>query len=249
MSQVPAAEELEYDELDADETSYRTLSGMAVLGLVLGVAAAASFEHPVFLLSAVLGAFFSAVALRRISVAMPPPLGRTLALAGLALSIAFGTGTVTGIVYRGAVLNREAHQVAGEFFQRLIAGEVHRAHQLTLAAENRQPENADLWKYYNEDDKAQESLRSFVRLPTVRALSALRDRAQLRHYQTEVQEAGENVDAITEVYAVTYDRRGEKRTFFVSMKLIHERSEVTSRYGWNVRDPLAGMQPKGWQME
>jgi hypothetical protein len=54
-----------------------------------------------------------------------------------------------------------------------------------------------------------------VSSPDVRALLALKDRAEIRHYAFD---GGDSTDA-AQIYAVTYDEAGIKKTFLVRMAL------------------------------
>ena len=249
MSPVPAAEELEYEDAEGDESAYRSLSLTAVLGLLFGVVAVGGLWHPVFLPAAVVGLLLSATAVRRIATAIPPPVGRGAALAGLALSLIFGVATAASVVYRAVVLEREAQEIARAYLDYLTEGEYTAAQQLSQPEAKRARPQADLWDYYLSDAKAQAALRTFVEQPAVRSLVSLGDRARVRHYQTESRERVRGIDTINQVYAVTYEDEGEERTFFISLKLIHAQDEITRRYGWAVTDPLAGVLPKSWVME
>jgi len=249
MPPAPVAPELDSERSEWDDSAYRSLSLTAVLGLLFGAAAAAGLWHPVFVLAAAVGVLLSAVALRRIATATPPPVGRAAALAGLALSLVFGVATATAVTYRGVVLENEAQQIARDYFDHLVRGEYAEAHQLSLAETKRARAGDDIWTFYRNDEKAQESLRQFVNESTVRSLTRLGDRARVRHYQTETRETGKGRDTINQVYAVTYDDDGEVRTFFISVKLIHSQDDITRRYGWVVSNPMAGVLPKSWIME
>src|SRR5687768_6560069 len=82
------------DDLAPDSGEYRVLSPWAIAGLVLGLASAVAFAHPVLWMVPILGLAASLLALRQISREAPEVSGRKAALWGLSLSVAFGSGAI-----------------------------------------------------------------------------------------------------------------------------------------------------------
>ena len=81
--------------VEADVARYRPFCGLAIVGLLVGLLSALAILDPLLWFLPVLGVVLSAVALRRVAAADPPLVGRTAAVAGLGLSVAFAVAGPT----------------------------------------------------------------------------------------------------------------------------------------------------------
>jgi len=81
------------------ETSYRTLSGIAVASVVFGVLSAATFLDWSLATVPIIGIVLGWVALRRIQRNPEESVGRNWAMAGIALSVAFWIGGYVRLTY------------------------------------------------------------------------------------------------------------------------------------------------------
>ena len=226
-----------------DVLGYQAVSGLAVAGLILGVVAAVAFIHPLLWLVPAAGILVAGLALRRIARDAPALIGRKAALAGLMLAMFCATAAPSGwSAYRG-FMRREARQFARVWFDFLRRDEPHKAHQLTRHPRYRLPLDESLWVAYEEGSDPRNELENYVSRPEVRALLALGDKARVRYYDTEGQGREEGCDVVYQVYAVTCDEAGGKKTFFIGVALKRYRLQGTRRAFWRITRTDGGVRP------
>jgi hypothetical protein len=152
--------------------AYRPVSKLAIAAALAGVVSLIVLivdDIAIWALPA-LATFLSLVALRRITGADPPLVGRTLAWLGLGLGIAMLTA---GVVYRFTRLawaEREAGVVAADWIEHVRKGHRRAAHQLTLPLAARCPSGQTLSHCYRNDPDRQEQLDAYVSNRDVRQL-------------------------------------------------------------------------------
>lgn len=245
MSSPELPESIARDSAEADLASYRQLSRLAVLGLVLGVAGslAIAFLH-LWLLPAI-GAVVSAVAVWRITASPDLFSGRRLAIIGLFLSLFFCAAALSTTFSRQWWLRHDARQVAELWFSLLAAGEPEKAHQLELDPHNRQSLRSNLWEFYRNTPGDAAALRRFVDDPLVHLLLALGDWATVRYWGTEDDLVDRSAEAeyIVQIYSVTYGNPSERRTFFVRTVLKRMRNADTGAIHWKLYHREGGIHP------
>ena len=233
------------DPQDAELAAYRTLAGQAVVGLICGLLAPFAMVDPMLWAIPALGVIFSWWALRRIKNNAPAMAGRKMALTGLALSLLFlATAPADRLVYRHMVRN-EARHFSALWFEYLLRDEPHKAYQLTVQPALRQPLDERLWAYYRGEPDLPEKLRDYVESPLVRTLLALGPKAQVRFYQTAGQKHDDNDDRVGQLYAVTYEDGGERKSFFVLVEMVRKKLRDGTA-GWRIRYTKGGVRPEGW---
>lgn len=233
---LPEAEE-------AQAVGYQAVSGLAVLGLVFGLLSPLALFSPAFWLAPLVGIAIGLLALDRIAQEAPALIGRKAAVAGLLLSVVFAAAAPTQWLTHRWLVRREAGVFAMAWFDMLRQHEPHKAHQLTDYPTSRRPLDDALWDYYTSDWPLCQEIRGYVEQPLVRTLLALGDRAEVRHYQTENQTVGVDGDLVCQVYAVTYQEHGAKKTFFVRMNLERVGIRQQRRSAWRVQYAEGGIQP------
>jgi hypothetical protein len=233
------------DSEDAELAAYRALSAQAVLGLIFGLLSPLALVDPMLWWIPMVGVLLSGLAIRRIKKD-DSLTGRKMAAAGLVLSVVFATAAPTDwLLYRRMVRN-EARQISSLWFQFLAQDEPQKAHQLTLAPAVRQLLDHRLWAFYRNDPKLRQALEGYVKAPTIRALLALGPKAQVRFFDTAGQIRDENDDdVVTELYAVTYEEEGEKKSFFVAVQAVRHKL-ATGEAGWRITQTDGGIRPQGW---
>ncbi|MFV2067384.1 MAG: hypothetical protein ACC645_10420, partial [Pirellulales bacterium] len=206
---------------DADLVEHPRLSGMAVLGLLLGLASSLALISRLFWIVPAAGVVVSGLALRTIRIGDPPRVGRTAAWIGVVLCLLFGAAAPTADVAHRWMLRREAQQWSLRWFELLAHDGPQKAVQLTFTYVSRQPLDDSLWQYYRLIPAARGRLQQFVDDPLVRRLLALGTKAHVRYWCTEreVRLRGTllapKAEKVTQVYAVTYGEGDTKTTFFV----------------------------------
>ena len=203
------------DRHDAEVAAYHALAGQAVLGLILGLLAPLALVDPAFWSIPAFGTFFGGWAIRRIKNHAGELAGRKMALAGFTLSLLFAAMAPTDwFVYRWMVRS-EARQFSALWFKCLTGDEPQKAYQLTLAPPSRRALDDRLWDFYRGAPRLREALEGYVQQPLVRTLLALGPRAQVRFNQTTKQTREKGNDQVEQLYAVTYEEEGQRKSFFV----------------------------------
>ncbi|MBN1394520.1 MAG: hypothetical protein JW959_05820 [Pirellulales bacterium] len=232
------------DQRDAALASYRAVPGQAVAGLIFGLLSPLALLDPLFWIVPALGAFFSCWAVRRIKGDAASLAGRGLATAGLAVSLLFAAAAPTEwLVYRGW-MRGEARQCAELWFRCIRDEAPHKAHQLAVPPRQRQPFDDRLWDFYRNNPRSREALKGYTSNPAVRALLALGPRANTRFYDTTEQVRADDLDLVEQLYAVTYDEEGERKSFFVSVRVARPKTPG-EKTGWFVLGVEGGMLPEG----
>ncbi len=239
------------DFQDAEVAEYRSFSGWAVVALLIGILSPLALADPLVWAVPIAGIAISSWALRRIKQNAPALLGRKTALAGLWLAAFFLAVASSDWCYHRWLIRSEARQVALFWFELLAKNRPESALQLTLSPESRQPLDARIWDFYKNTKKWRKALRNYVaegkpqeppRL--VRTLLALGDSAQVRYLSTLSQIYIESQEWLTQLYALTFEEAGEKKTFFISIQLARVRLS-NGRSSWRIIGAQGGVGPDG----
>jgi hypothetical protein len=126
----------------ADDTlqvaEYRTVSALAIVSLMFGLASPLCFAWPLLMAIPLIGAVISIIALVRIDASEGALAGRWAATAGLALCVVSGTAAVSRDLVTRYVRTRQAEELAREWIELLLAGNTEDAFRLTVAGNRRQ---------------------------------------------------------------------------------------------------------------
>ncbi len=233
------------DPQDGDVAAYRALAPQAVVGLIFGLLAPLALIDPLLWTLPALGTFFSFWGLRRIRNRAGELVGRKFAGAGLVLSLLFLTAAPADLLSYRWMIGNEARQFSALWFRYLTQEEPQKAWQLYLAPQSRRPLDDRLWQFYRNSAQQRENLQKFVNLPVTRTLLALGPRAQVRFYQTAGADREDDNDLVNQYYAVTYEEQGERKSFFVLVRM--KRQKLSSgQAGWCILAVEGGVRPEGW---
>lgn len=235
-----------FEESQENLLDYRTPNGWAIAGLVAGIFSFLAMFGPLGWIVPAAAIVASSAALFRLGSRESVTFGRGAALVGLSLGLIFLTAGPTAQWSAEWSLQEEAKQVAIEWFEYLQHNEPHKAAQLGVSPELRQPLDDSLWAYYREHPEAKRELEDFVRQPLTRALLTLGPTAQVRYYETQNIERGAKHDQLEQFYAVTYDDAGKKKSFFVRLTMNRSIDPATDRGRWRVSNAGGGVRPKSW---
>ena len=112
-----------------------------------------------------------------------------------------------------------------------------------MAPQVRQPLDHRLWAFYRNDPRLRQQLEGYVKIPLVRTLLALGPKAQVRFYETVGQTHENNDDMVEQLYAVTYEEEGEKKSFFVAVEMLRQKL-ATGEAAWRILQ-ADGRRPAG----
>jgi hypothetical protein len=220
------------DSQDAEFAAYRALPSQAVVGLVLALLSPIAVLDPFFWAVPATGAFFSVWALRRIHRDPAALTGRKLAWFGLAVSVAVLVAVPSHWLNNRRLLRIEARDITSAWIRYVTHDEPQKAHHLTTPAQKRQPLDDQLWNYYRNEPKSRQALEGYVQIPLVRTLLALGPKASVRFYETTEQVHEGPNDMVIDVYAVTYEDEGEKKSMLVEVPAL--RTLVDGKANWRI---------------
>jgi hypothetical protein len=140
-------------------------------------------------------------------------------------------------------LRSEATPLARQWFDFLLNNEPHKARQLEVVFTNRQPLDESLWEYYRRTPESHAPLEAFVQDRLVRTLLALGPKAEVSYWATEEYESLQETDNIIQLFRVTYEDQGSKKTFFVRIGLQRMSHPETGEGHWRVHSHEGGVHP------
>jgi hypothetical protein len=229
----------------ADLPDYRPLCVPALVGCALGAFSFLALLHPVMWFWPLIALAVNAYALLVLGQS-DRMIGRRAALWGLFLSLLFGVAAPLRTGVYQWIQQREAREIGREWFEALLEGNVHKAHQLTTMPGERKPIDAQLPALYEQSADLRTGLDNYLKLPVVATIRALGPRATVRHFQTESTLTDGRSDLVEDAYAVTYEEGGRKKTFFVKLSLWRNLNKDAGPRLWRVQSPEGGYRPKGW---
>jgi hypothetical protein len=129
----PGSTEQAFHANDFEEApEYSSLSALAVISLLFGLAAPLCLVSKFFLIIPLVGAGLSLLALVRIAGSGGNLAGRGVAVAALVLCIVFGVAEVSRSAITRYLRTSEAEKVARDWLAVLVAGNVQEAFRLTV---------------------------------------------------------------------------------------------------------------------
>lgn len=228
------------------EAAYRAVHPLAVISAGLSIASVVALGHPVLLIVPIVAIGTGALAWRATVRNSEVWTGRKAAIAGIALAIMLGATGVSRFASRQSRLVAEADATAREFFDYLARDEVFKAHQLVMEPAKRLPLDDHLLHTYQNSTKLNSQLRNWTGTAAIHSLLFLGTSTQVRPYQTEDQRYHDHIDSLDRVYAVSFERNGRLRTFFIRLNLSRSVDEETGVVGWTVGNARAPVTPEGW---
>lgn len=210
---------------------YRAVSGLAIGGLLLGLASLLAFVHPAFWVVPLAAVATCSVALRQLT-REATLVGRRAALIGLAVALICGISSPIQFFIFRYQLRVEAIRTAREWFTALREDRPWAAHQWTLSPEGRWSlDDAGLVaKYAAEPDR----LKSYAENPTVHLLLSLGKQCRVRLYEHVGVVSGNGGDNVLDVYSVTVNQDGRRVSFFIRMSLSRSYNLATNHWEWRI---------------
>lgn len=227
------------DSTEADLPEYRAISGLAVAGLLLALLSVLSMVHVTLCFVGGAAALCSIAALARVSASPSEISGRRLAVTGLVLAVFWTTAGLASYLTNQRLLDLHSRTFATLWFDYLKKGEPEKAFELNNRASVRRPLDGELWSRYLSSRDEYDGLREFVAAPEVRALLALGDRGEVRHYAF----LGGNSESVTQVYAVTYEDSGTKKSFLVRVTLARAPYPDQGVFAWQTVSTTGPLNP------
>lgn len=226
---------------DASEMAeYRSVSRVAIFGLLLGIASPLAWLGPYAWSIPAVALVVSVVGLIRIGRPELGLTGRRAAIAGICLALICGIGAPTRYFGYRYLVQREGLQFTMQWFEHLRNGDIMYAHQMALPISQRRPVDDDLLEYYRLHPELASQLKSYSNYQIVRTLLELGDRANVRLYRRlGVSNYGTTEEMLDE-FAVTYDDNGVKKTFFLYVLSERHYDAFRGRGQWRIADVRVG---------
>ncbi|MEX2307252.1 MAG: hypothetical protein WD738_06645 [Pirellulales bacterium] len=139
VTQIPATEPAFHAD-DAEQVAgYRTVSALAIISLVFGLASPLCFAWPLMMAIPIFGTAISIVALLRIAASDGALAGRWAATAGLALCLICGAAAVSRNAVSRFIRTRQAEEVGRNWIGLLLADDAEQAFHFTVTGNRREP--------------------------------------------------------------------------------------------------------------
>ncbi len=233
----------DYDLMEGADENYRALYPGALVCLALAVLSATAFLHPVWVVLTVAAIAIGVFSLWAIARQPESWTGRNLALAGTLIALFCLAGGVTRQVTREKTILDGANATALEWFSYLAHDEPHKAFQLQVEPQKRLPLDGHLWKSYLDSPKLNDGLHQLVKNPPIQALLALGKNAKPRPYSLLAHRERRSGHELEELFVVTYEQEGKRRSFFLKMNLSRDADPVTGLIGWKVNSAMGPSLP------
>jgi hypothetical protein len=244
MSEFEIQHGLSGDPLDTELTEYRAVSTLAVVGLIVGLLSPLAFGHPFLWLVPSAGILLCALALWRIAREEAALIGRKAALVGLVVSVLCLAAAASERWANRLLIDAEARRFAVQWFEALRQDEPLKAYQMSQAPSTRPPLSQTTWGDYPRGTERRLEVEAFIERPEIRTLLILGDKAHFRYYDTQGYWKAEGRHGVDQVWAVTFQENGRRKTFFVRVGLERSRLESTGRAHWTLLDCDGGVRPR-----
>lgn len=161
---------------DPEQTGdYRTLSVLAIISLVVGLAAPLALGSPLLMVIPLFGIALAILALRRIAVSGGALAGNWAAMAGLMLCVASANAPFSRDLVFRAIRLHEAKRIAQGWLEILTSGESERAFRLTIDGARPQPAPDPA-----APPPKTTPYKTFLDLPEIKALKSIGANAEIR---------------------------------------------------------------------
>ena len=165
----------DYDATEGTDEAYRSLSVMALVAMVLGIASPLVFAAPLLLILPLLALTCSVLALRRIAASPDVLTGRALAQIGLLLALTCLTAVgVKGYVAK-QLLARQTEPIARQWIDFVVKGNTAESYLMTFAPVTRSDQRERLASTTSsaEGETPQQKLASYAEQSVVKRLQTL----------------------------------------------------------------------------
>lgn len=166
------------DDLE-ETTEYRSLSVLALLGLLFGLASPLCFGAPLLLAVPIVGVAISILALQRIAASNGALAGRWAAITGLFLCVAIGIAPFARQYVIRSYREQQAKDFAVDWLKLLVEGKSEEAFRLTIDSTRGPAPPAP-----GEKASPANPYDTFLGLPLVKAMQAAGPDAEIRFDDT-----------------------------------------------------------------
>lgn len=228
----------------------RSISGLSVAALVLGVFSIGALWAPVLWLLPAAGAVLSVAALASLASADGRRIGRWAAAGGLLLSLLFGAWGVSNYFARQQLVSRQAQEFGQHWLTLVLNDRLQEAHQLRMRENERRAPGVSFEEFYTREEVRSE-YRAFAQDDLLRKLVEFGATASLRWDGREsfaIDRGG--FDGYTEYsaqrYVVAYHGDHGADQLAIRVVLARNRAPGAAEASWRVVEfTTAGSTPRG----
>src|SRR4051812_34358136 len=158
---------------------YRSLSVLALVSLIFGLAAPLAFGMPLLVGIPLFGIGISILALQRIATSDGTLTGRWMAAAGLFLCVAFAIAPFSRDYALRAIRLRDAQSFAQKWLETLIAGHTEQAFRLTFDGTRPPPSASAQPPMPGDPPPKADYFKTFLESPVIKAIQAAAANAEI----------------------------------------------------------------------
>ncbi len=228
------------DHNASEMAEYRSVSRLAVFGLLLGIASILAWFGPYAWPIPVVALVVCAASLFRIGRSELGLTGRKAALCGICLALISGIGAPTRYFSYRYLVQREGLQFTEQWFEHVRNGDIIYAHQMALPISQRRPVDDALLEYYRDHPDLVSELKKYSNYQIVRTLLELGDRADVRLYRRFGVSNHRSNEELLDEYAVTFEDNGVKKSFFLYVLSERHYNSFRGRGQWRIADIRVG---------
>lgn len=159
---------------------YRSLSRLALLSVALAVASALALVNLLFIPIALAAIVAAVLSLRAIAASQGQLVGKTWAVAGLALATLLLGWSVSWHFTRQSAIEGQARQVAEGWLRLISTGKIRQAHQLTVGSDRRVEDEKALDRLYSSEPDAVGDLNRWFNEQPLKDFAKLGGAAEFR---------------------------------------------------------------------
>ncbi len=185
---------------ESELTQYRPISILAMGALTCGVLSITAFAYPLLWIVPLVGVTIGAISLWRVDHAEQPLLGRSMALAGLILSVTFGVAAPAQRVTHDYWIGARARRLAEQFFGLVQTDPTH-AYRLMFRSQHKGPPERPV--NGQAPEKPRSDLEVFLSENPIADLIKLGRNLRYEHVATEVTPFEGGRQAVIVAYDVT----------------------------------------------
>jgi hypothetical protein len=213
---------------------YHAVSGWAIAAFVLGLLSISALAAPLLWTVPVTSAACAGIAMWTIARSRGELIGWNLALLGLVLALMFGVAATTRSLTRWIWLKQRAEIVSAEFIKLLEDNQPYAAHQLTLAAEQRQKSVDLVPAAYAADQKLLERYNTFLKGELAKSLVEQGSKAQVDLVSSFMLPARDGADNVGLRYRISYPSDGRTNSFDAVVILERSIDSRTQAENWYI---------------
>jgi hypothetical protein len=220
MTEVANQTDHPLDDVPADEIQYRSMSGLAVIGFLLGLLSLLALVAPVFWVIPLAAIAVATVALGTIRNDSNKG-GAWLAKAGLVVALCVGLWAVSYHFGKDWYLFHHAKKFADQWFEVVQSGNLQEAHQLHLVYLNRCDKDKLDEYYANSEIELEDSPAIFFTEEPLDEFIRHADEGKLEYVGRKAHSTFKTAHYLTLTYVLTY---GENDANEVVMNVVLERN-------------------------